>query len=890
VKELFHKTLNYRKYTYALALILAAYLITGCSVKKNTSLTRTFHAITTKYNILFNGNEAFKKGMKQVDQGYTEDYTRILSVFKFSNDKVRQLCSSSMDRTSNKSSKAISLHSIKAKPNYNPKKLSKSEKDFYNKREYNKYIDDCYLLIGKAHVYKHEYPLAIETFNFMLRDFDKEDSRYEASIWLARTTNELNDFKESERLLNSLKGEEELPKKLNAEVSSTYADYYIKQKDYKSAIPWLEKAIEGTHKKKVKVRYYFILAQLYQNTGNYARAMECFNKVIKMNPPYDMNFSARINRATSFEVGQADSKEIRKQLRKLLREQKNKEYQDQIYYALGNIDFKESKVPDAIENYKSSITKSVNNTYQKVASCLTLADILYNERSYLPAAAYYDSALVLIDAKYPNYAQISVKAASLKRLADNVNAVFIEDSLQRIAKMPEKKRIAFIDSIIDAVKKKEAAAAEEENQRRQDMYYNQTTSTKTDLSSSSAKWYFYNPTSIGIGINDFKTRWGSRKLEDNWRRKNKKQMSIAESSDNPETGGTKLDSKQKKVLSKTSRDFYLQNLPMNDSLKQVSNEKIINGLYVSGTIYKEELNEPAMAATQFEELIKRFPDHKLALTSYYQLYLLFKQLGNMQKADMYAQALIAKYPESVYAKLLTNPSFIKDLLDKQNEVNRYYEQTYALYQQEQYENVLKNADYAMSKYPKHELLVKFAYIKALAIGKVNDVKTFKESLRLVMKDYADSSVTASCKNILDFLDHKFQQVKVEEDKQVAQEIYQFTPSEKHYICLVQPKNVDLNQLSFNIINFNLDNEGMENVTTSIEDFDKGVKVFTIKGFDDAKKAFDYHDRLMLYKDLFKDVTPSNPQFFIISGSNYTTLSKDKSVNKYLLFYNENYKR
>jgi tetratricopeptide (TPR) repeat protein len=370
----------------------------GCSVQKNTGLSRTFHQMTARFNILFNGTQSFKKGQEKIDKDFHDDFADVLPIFPFTSKDASALASSDMDRAIKKCEKLINMHSITVKPKVkNSKTLSPSEREFFNKKEYNGYVDDAYLLMGKSHFYKQEYTEASELFHHILNDFKGESVIPEAQIWLTRVSVRTLQYKDAYEILNPLQNNAEFPKTLLNELYPSLAEYYLSQKDYKQAITFLEKSVPVEKKKKIRTRYLFILAQLCEKTGDLKQASVYYSQVIKLNPVYDMAFNARINRALAFQQGFSNSSEIENELLKMLRDDKNLEYMDQIYYALGNLAAKEGNNTKAVDYYRKSIQSNVNNQQQKTRSFLTLANLYYSFPDYPNAQMYYDSALVRLN-------------------------------------------------------------------------------------------------------------------------------------------------------------------------------------------------------------------------------------------------------------------------------------------------------------------------------------------------------------------------------------------------------------------------------------------------------------------------------------------------------------
>jgi len=400
-------------------------------------MTRTYHNVTARYNIFFNGNESFKKGLKRIEDSYDNDFTRILPIFLYTDESIASSVGPDMERTIQKATKVITLHSITAKPEFKNGPQSQKEKDLYAQNEYNNHVPGNYLLMGKAYLYRHDLHLALETFKFVLSEYHYDDIIYEAQVWRARTHIMLEEYLEAEDILEVLTGTVEFPEKLRSDLYATVADLYMQQEDYERAIEPLTNALERVKGKEQRIRYTYILAQLTQEAGDPILASKYYRNVIKMNPPYEFSFNARINRAGVFMAGTDNAKEIKDELRKMLKDDKNSEFKDQIYYAQGNVAFREGNVEEAIELYKLSSATSTSNTQQKTSTCLTLADIFYERQDYEMADFYYDSAAVYLTSDYPDYEEFIRKTASLSLLVENLNTIELEDSLQMLAGLEE---------------------------------------------------------------------------------------------------------------------------------------------------------------------------------------------------------------------------------------------------------------------------------------------------------------------------------------------------------------------------------------------------------------------------------------------------------------------
>jgi len=833
-------------------------------------------------------------GIKKMEKNYRNDYSKLLPLFIYSDDKISKSISPEMNKTIEKVSKLINRHSITEKPKKKKKKkLSKKEKDFLNKKEYTKYVDDAYLLMGKAHFHKHDFYPAIETFEYVIKEYSENDIKYSAFIWLSRTYIELKNFKEAKSILDQLDGDKAFPKEYKHDYQLTLANYYLTQKQYSDAIPLLRKAAQNETQKNKKARYYYILAQLSELNEQYDDASYNFAQVIKLNPSYEMSFNARINEARLFNVNASGGKDIKKELQKMLKDDKNIEYQDQIYYALGKIYQKEGNLEQAIESFKQSVLTSVSNDGQKAISFLAIADYYFAIPNYRIAQIYYDSAVVFINTDFPDYNSIYNKSKSLNELVENLNIVETEDSLQRVAALSKEDRNKLIANIIENVKEEELKKQEEE---KQNSLLQGMQQTRNPSATASGKWYFYNPSAIGLGQSEFTKIWGRRKLEDNWRRKNKSKINIADNEEN----STATDSVANKYNNKQP-EYYLQNLPLTDSLLAESNKQIAEAMLNMARVYKEKLKDYEHSIKIFKELNKRFPDNENALSVYYYLYLLNNEIENKDAAEYYKRLIASEYPESQYASILTNPNYFKELEEKEKAISNFYDSTYNLYLAKNYDAVLKNYSYADSVYNTSKLMPKFLYLKTLVTGRTKEKDEFKKELELLTEKYPDSEVAPEAENILAYLNRDepekepekvdvFNNEGTETAKDtVAKEIYTYNKRSTHfYMIIVENKKTDINQIKFGISNFNIDYFSTLEFNVSSALLNNDFQFVTVKSFKNKNQAMNYYESISEFGDFFKNLDKGSYRHFIISSENFVKFYKDKNIANYYKFFKENY--
>lgn len=876
----------------AVVPVIVFAVLAGCTTQKNTMVTRTFHNITSRYNIFFNGSESFKQGVKKAEENFQDDYTRMLPVFTYGNEEVAQAVGPDMDRCIKKATKVVTLHSITVKPELKNGPQTPKEKAFYARNEYNRYVPENYLLMGKAYLYRHDFSLALETFKYILSEYPHMDVVFETRIWLARLYDLTGEYNQAGDILDALTAVEEVPKKLRGDLYATLADHYMRQKQYSRAIGPLTRALEHTSDKDKRVRYAFILGQLHQEAGDPVKASAYYRRVIKMNPPYEMSFSARVNRASVYEPGSGNLKDITSELRAMIRDEKNREYRDQIYFALGNIYKREGQVDQAIINYKLSSETSVSNVKQKTTTCLQLADIYYNRNEYQLASAYYDTASSNLSPEYPGYRDIMLKSGSLSRLVESLNTVAFEDSVQRLAAMDEEERLALIDTLIARVTLEEKQARDREGKERQDQQYNRMMLSQNRTGGYSGgtqggKWYFYNQAAKSFGQPEFRMKWGNRKLEDNWRRKNKSSISFGEV-ETASADSASGEIAERKVLDNKSREFYLQDIPLTDSMMEKSDERKMQALASAGMIYKNDLKDYEASNKEFMRLLDEYPEGPATLQAYYNLYTNYGKLENTPQAERYRSAIIRDFPDSEVAGLLTDPDYIEKLEKKENQEQLFYEQVFNEYRNGQYSRVIADVKEAFRRFPESDLKPRYAFLRAMSLGATSDRMTFTLALDSLIKAYPGEEVTMSARNVLSMLKQKDPNVRHETQKREAEEIYRHDSAGVYYYGLVVNRDINVNQLRFEIINFNLDYYPQSDFDVTDEPVNTTDHLVLVKSFPNLSDAWAYHDSIAQAGNVNGLIRDTGYQRFIISDVNTQTLIRDKVSEKYLVFFNKYY--
>ncbi len=878
---------------------------TACSTKKNTFTRRVYHNLTAHFNVYWNGMDNMRTGVKEFESTVKDNYSLVLPVYNFGDkasiNKVGQYC----DIAIKKATKTIQKHSM-----------------YFNRKEYNRWIDDTYMLIGKAYFYKQDYPMARRTFEFVIKSFNDNEIKYEAMLWQALANCQLGDFGRAEPMLDMVQNmikQGKAPEKYEERLILIYAQFFILQKNYLPAEEYLNRALELNPQRRMKTRCMFILAQIHQKNGELDVAANLYQKIIKKNSSFDMEFNAKINLAQCYIAKSGKRDFIVKKLNRMLKDDKNQDYRDQIYFALANISLTDSDTAEAISFLKKSVVSSKGNNYQKAMSALDLADILFFEKNYRLAQAYYDSTMQFLPKEFPSYKEISKKTATLTDLVKNLQIVSREDSLQKIATLSDADRNKVIDKIIADLLAEELKKQKEEEERQQNLAlfgqekYGQEPgggpgggpggpgSPTAPGGGSIGSWYFYNTSSMSSGFSTFAKKWGHRKNEDNWFLSNKAIQ--AETSETPEdTSALASDTtKGKKVLAKSKdpkeRAYYLQDIPFKPDQVKASTDKIIQAYYNLGFIYVEELKDYVRSIDAFETLDQRYPGNKYTVPTLYELYTLYKDVENQPKSDEYKNLILTKYPETDFAKLLINPNYYKEAQSKQKESNLLYEDTYKSFINHQYYMVINNADIALAKYPGDTALIpRFEYLKGLSIGKIEVEDSLASAMQRIITKYPKSGVKPLAENVLAFLGKQKgshgEPTKQDSVTKINEEnkIYSFSPKAIHfYVLIVDNSLVNVDALKIKISDFNTKFHDLDNLQVNSLLLEGAKEMITVSNFDDAEKAMNYFISIHESQYIFGKLENAGSfTDFAISADNYPIFYRSKNEKQYLKFFEKNY--
>ncbi len=875
-----------------LVLFVTSLVFNSCSTKKNTWTRRAYHNLTAHYNGWWNGNESLKEGKRELDKQIQDNYNKILPVYNYGDEAIGQSLASYSDRAIEKGSLVAQRHTM-----------------YFKDREFVRWVPESYFLIGKGYFYKHEYQSARMTFEFIINKYFYNDIQYDAMLWLAKTYIELENYEKAETyldLLNSNIGREKMDKEIPLLIHAVYADLYIKQENPSVAIPYLKDAIFDIRNSKLNTRLKFILAQIYQEEGDHDNAVTLYKEVLKKNTDYKTTFNAKINLAQLYDANSGDSQALVKSLEKMLKDSKNKNFLDQVYYALAEVATTNGENAKATEYLQLSVASSVDNEFQKAVSSLTAAEAFYEMKDYQSSGAYYDTAMMFLPKDYPNYEGVKRQTTIISELVSHLTIVQVEDSLQRLAAMPRPELNTMIDSIIEILIEEEEQAREDELMRQQTIAMGAQNRSRMGPGGGATVgggWYFYNPQAMSMGYSEFLAKWGNRKLEDNWRLSNKQQLALPDESEfEIEALGDSLSTTDslatiRATTNPKDRNFYLQELPLTPEQIDASNEKINIALYNAGFIYKESLQQFPEAIETFESYETRNPDStELSIQIQFQLYLLYQETGDTEKTDYYKDLIISNYPESDYAKLLLNPDYFKELQKKHNYLSDLYEKTYKAYEKGQFTLVVYNSEQALEVNQEDELIPKFLYLKAISMAKTDVVDSMTINLNKLINKYPNSEVTPLAKNILSNLglydpDAALSAEELEEKQQMqdAMNMYSVDLEQEHYfILIVNGAVMNVNAVKTRISDHNKNEHSVKGLNVSSLIFDGNDHMVTVNKFNNAQQAMVYYRNILTDIYVFPENKQEQFKAFIISLDNYPILYRDKDVDKYLKLFEKEY--
>jgi len=717
---------NYAKLSLKIIfLCLGTVLFYGCSSQKDTAANRGLQNLSARYNYIYNSNVLLATYQEELSQTNKDNYDNFLAIY---------IAPPTIDYigTGSAGGSSKDLDEITAKA-----QAIISEKGLSN------YIDEAYLLLGKTNFYRGSYFNAVEYFDYTARTYKKDKKVLLASLnWKARSLMQLNNYEAAGKILDTVKILLDSVKSEKAEPLATLAQMSIYKYNYKEAITYLEQAIKASGKVQSRTRWPYILAQLYEHEKDYMPSLRNYTKVENSNAPFEMYFNAKLSKIRINDFLDDKTSNRKELLLKLVKDDKNFDYTDQIYYEIAQDYYTDQEYKKAQEYYKLSAYKSTINQNQKGLSYLKIADINFKDlKDYVNAKLYYDSAVTTLPKNYPNYEVIVKKAQNLEYLTQRYQLIAAQDTLQLIARMSEQDREKKLDIMFEPKKEVATSVAVDNNGKiiRSDL------NTNASRNQQNNTFYFSNITAISKGFADFKKRWGNRSLEDNWRQSVKSSSQINQqniaaaigTNGNTSTNAQNVGATDKATLIKD----YVALLPLSPELMRKSDEQIINAYFEIAGFYQQVLEDQAEAVKVYETLLARYPQNNHLEVIYYSLYLGYKNV-DQTKADHFKNLVLTKYPNSVYAKTILDPNFSSKQNALDLEVNKIYNAVFTTYEKKEFPAVIATVNETNQRFPGNTLQPQYDYLKAIAIGRTQPVDSLLTAFNNILTQYPNDALIA----------------------------------------------------------------------------------------------------------------------------------------------------
>lgn len=911
------------KHTLSIVVaFLAVMTVIGCSTQKNTSASRWWHSFNARYNTYYNGSLAYIDASLEKENGNKDNFTEMLPLYTVGNKASRELGKGNFDRAIEKCQKAIKLHSIKKRPEWN-KSRKKNAKDieWLNRREYNPFLWKAWLLMGRSQFMKGSFDEAASTFAYMSRLYATQPAIYgKARAWLARCYVEQDWLYDAEDVITKIK-RDSLNWRAQKDWDYTYADYYIRTGRYQEAIPYLRKVIKHEGRRKQRAREWYLMGQLQTAVGNRQAAYKAYRSVIRQQPPYELEFNARIAMTEVMATGKW--KQMVGRLKRMARNDNNKEYLDQVYYAIGNIYMNQKDTVQAIAAYEKGNAKSTRNGIEKGVLLLTLGDIYWAKEDFSNARRCYGEAIGLLDKDRKDYKQLSDRSKILDELVPHTDAVHLQDSLQALAKMSEKGRNAAIDRVIEALKKKEKeerdAQAEAEAQRVQaqnggsanaDQRNNITNNTQQK---KDAIWYFYNPMAVSQGKATFQKLWGKRENVDDWQRVNKtvvaQTQGVEEMTDEMRDSLANVAQMEDSLANVADsaqndphkREYYLAQIPFTEEQVEASNLLIMDGLYNAGVIFKDKLDNLVLSEKELRRLADDYPTYEHMDNAYYHLFLLYSRMHQPQTAASYLEKLKSGFPDSEWTTLLSDPHFVENSRYGVHLEDSLYAATYDAFKADKFMEVKNNVQISATRFPLGANRDKFIFFDGMAKLNSGDAKGCVDDMKTVVDKYPKSEVSTLAGMIVngvnagrklhggkfDISDVWERRAEVMSDSDSIK-TRKFTAERNvdfSFIIAYQTDSINENQLLFELAKYNFSNFLVRNFEIAREEVE-GLERMVISGFKSYDEALQYARQLYSNNNILR--LTRKARAIIISDSNKELLGTQYSYNDYDKFYEKHF--
>jgi tetratricopeptide (TPR) repeat protein len=863
------------KVNHIIYAFLVAIVLQGCSRKKDTFINRNFHALGTKYNILYNGNISLERGKLSVNDAYTENFWELLPVERMQvNDDVflpGETKNADFERAEEKAIKAIQKHGMNI-----------------DGKEKNPQIDEAYLLLGKARYYDQRFVPALAAFNNILNKYPTSDKINQVKIWREKANMRLDNNVGAIKKLKRLLEEEEIEGQDLADATATLAQAYINIKAKDSAIPLLGIAAENTKVKSEKARFHFIRGQLYNEFKEKDSANMEFDAIIEMHRqiPRAFYINAHLEKSYNFDATEGDETMFQEYLTELEENRENRPFLDKIFYRIA--EYHRNRASDSLAEvyYNKSLRKTTSDKYLRALNYETLGNMYFDRNVYKTAGAYYDSTMTAMTPNTKPYRIIKRKRENLDDVIYYEGIAKVNDSILYMISLPEDRQLAIYTEYAEELKQKalEEEKRKEEELQKQESRQNLALSSTQDKSSkvnlnprglpneftskdAANSFYFYNTTTVAYGKNEFLKIWGDRRLQDNWRL-SKKQTDI------------KTTGKQESVSAITGKEdqynpqTYIASLPTDQTvIDSIAKERNF-AYYQLGTIYKEKFNELLLSKSRFEDLLQNDPEERLILPSKYNLYKIYIELGLTRKAEAMKSDIVANYPDSRYAEILLNPQ--SELSKDENSPEVIYTNLYNKFENQNYAEVITEAEKQIKRLEGDGFVPKFEILKASARGRLYGFEEYKKGIDYIALTYPNSEEGKKAQELLQ------NAIPVLAKKE-------FIPDDnaKHFNVVYRFENDSDEDIDAFIKTLNEEIEEKItyfDLTTSKDLYDENTTFVVVHGLTSIQGASGFA-QLLQSNEKDSRGRPIKPkitkEYFAISSPNYAIIQRHKNLNAYL---------
>lgn len=919
----FARSVHRRTGLLTLVLPLLLLSLSACSTQKAKWLNIRYHNLTCHYNVWWNGDQSLKAGVEKLHQSAQDDYTRFILPEALGTEEEARSVNPEMERALEKGVKGIMKHSILVKG-----------------KEHVPCIKDCYLLTAYASFYKQDYAAAANSCNIILSGFPGTEVAAEASVLMARSLVREKRFAEAEAVLDKLVADLEngsFPQSQRDKLYVAVVEATLPQEKFKKAVDYIHLAIDSPAPRLTKARLTFLMAQIYQHLDKRTVAAKYYHEVLSFSPPYVMEFNARLGEASCLDPRSGDIKKIERQLDAMIRDKKNEEFLDQIYYAKGEMYLGAKDVQRACDNFRRSVALAAPGSSQKARSALRLADILYDVyENYDLAQRYYDTVMQCAKKELPGYPAAKRRHEILSELVSYTHVYQRCDSILAVAALPEDRRMALIKATIDTLR------VHEQKAREQALIQEAAADAKAQSNTLKGDWYFYNASTVQKGKEAFRKRWGSRTLEDLWFLSDKTVTSFVLSDDqqqapsdtSADNGTDTTSAKPASAKGKYGNPddphdiaFYLKDLPTSSHQTDSLDSLVAMNLLDAAYIYYDGINNIPQALQCYLRLANEYTAHPQTLQAFYMLYRIYDRQGNTPQADYYRNIVLRGFPDSDFANLIRDDEYYKEILQREQRVDDLYASVYDLYARRRYTGVINLVNQAEADYPSHPLIHKLHYWKALASAQSGNSQQAVDVLQTIVNSApAADSIVPLAKRQLELLKSNnfgsdkennesetitdrdeaearnkvFAEkpvVKPEPDPEKPEEpelpaeaaLYRYRPNQQHYVVIVvNDRTVKATELQYRLADFNSQYYPNSGYKANAILFTDSTQLITIHRFSTDSEAMGYYRHLLSKDSPLRQYADSDHSEFVISTQNYPTFYNRKNIPAYLAFFNKYY--